>query len=343
VLHCLSHLGGVAMANGDFPQMQRIADQALNFAEERGPELQAACCFADTVAAWAAYQFLDSAQASSLAVKAIEQLGPANDRAVELCALSVREAVDFEVGSDPHAAMVRMRNIWAFVDRTQPVQPALVAYAAPVEQRMALRLGRADWAVEVARRAEAWLGDSGEVKLLQARIHAHHGRVAAARALLARITRQQVRSHIVATRIEAHLLAATLADRAGNRQVARGEMRAAIELAAPRRALRPFYDAGQDVRRLVVPEMGRLGHLDAFVEQVMDAIPPAHLGVRAELTPREVQLLRELPSLATIEEIAGTLYVSVNTVKTHLRNLYRKLDVTSRREAVVVARQRGLL
>ena len=91
------------------------------------------------------------------------------------------------------------------------------------------------------------------------------------------------------------------------------------------------------------PEMGRLGPLDRFVEELLEAIPPAQPGVAAELTPREVQLLRELPSLATIEEIAAALYVSVNTVKTHLRNLYRKLGVTSRREAVVVARQRGLL
>ncbi|HJQ44891.1 MAG TPA: AAA family ATPase, partial [Amycolatopsis sp.] len=308
VLHCLSHLSGVASAEGDFPQMHRMARQALRFAEERGPALQSACCYANAIAAWAAYQFLDSREAASLANKAIELLGPGNDRTVELCVLLVREAIDFDLGAEPHAALLRMRRHWANVDRDQPVQPTLLAYSAPVEQRMALRLGRADWALEVERRAALRLGESGDVYLLRARLHAHHGRVVAARNLLERITRQQVRSHVVLTRIEAHLLAATLADRAADRRAARSEVRAAIELAAPRRALRPFYDAGPDVRRLLVPEMGRLGPLDRFVEELLEAIPPAQPGVAAELTPREVQLLRELPSLATIEEIAAALY-----------------------------------
>ncbi|QWC17835.1 helix-turn-helix transcriptional regulator [Cellulomonas dongxiuzhuiae] len=45
----------------------------------------------------------------------------------------------------------------------------------------------------------------------------------------------------------------------------------------------------------------------------------------------------------TVEEIGGALFVSVNTVKTHLRAVYRKLDVSTRRDAVHVAVQRGLL
>lgn len=57
----------------------------------------------------------------------------------------------------------------------------------------------------------------------------------------------------------------------------------------------------------------------------------------------ETQLLRELPSMRTVEEIAESLYVSGNTVKTHLRSIYRKLGVTSRREAVISAPGIGLL
>jgi LuxR family maltose regulon positive regulatory protein len=175
-------------------------------------------------------------------------------------------------------------------------------------------------------------------------MHFHYGRVASARSQLEKITQGEARCHVVSTRIEAFVLTTVLAHRVGDARTADKALRAALELAGPRRALRPFYDAGPEVRKLLVPQIGRLGRLDAFVSELMDAIPAAPRPAdTAELTPREVQLLRELPSLATIEEIAATLYVSVNTVKTHLRNVYRKLGVTSRREAVVMARQRGLL
>jgi LuxR family maltose regulon positive regulatory protein len=54
-------------------------------------------------------------------------------------------------------------------------------------------------------------------------------------------------------------------------------------------------------------------------------------------------LLVELPSLRTADEIAASMFVSVNTVKTHLRGIYRKLGVNRRREALVRARQLALV
>lgn len=54
-------------------------------------------------------------------------------------------------------------------------------------------------------------------------------------------------------------------------------------------------------------------------------------------------MLRELPSLLRLEEIAERHQVSVNTVKSHVRTLYRKLGVSSRREAVALARQHRLV
>jgi LuxR family maltose regulon positive regulatory protein len=61
------------------------------------------------------------------------------------------------------------------------------------------------------------------------------------------------------------------------------------------------------------------------------------------LTPRELEVLRELPSLMTAEELAMAQTVSVNTIRTHMRSLYRKLGVRSRRDAVRRGRELGLL
>jgi LuxR family maltose regulon positive regulatory protein len=65
--------------------------------------------------------------------------------------------------------------------------------------------------------------------------------------------------------------------------------------------------------------------------------------VMESLTDRELDVLRYLPTMLTNQEMAAQMYVSVNTVKAHLRSLYRKFGVTRRREAVDRARELGLL
>jgi LuxR family maltose regulon positive regulatory protein len=61
------------------------------------------------------------------------------------------------------------------------------------------------------------------------------------------------------------------------------------------------------------------------------------------LTNRELELLHLLPTHLSNAAMGERLYVSVNTVKTNLRAVYRKLGTTSRAETVVRARRLGLL
>ena len=65
-------------------------------------------------------------------------------------------------------------------------------------------------------------------------------------------------------------------------------------------------------------------------------------GVKGALTESEREIMRYLSSHLTNEEIAADLCLSVNTVKTHLRAIYRKLGVSSRRAAIAAAGARGL-
>jgi ATP/maltotriose-dependent transcriptional regulator MalT len=64
---------------------------------------------------------------------------------------------------------------------------------------------------------------------------------------------------------------------------------------------------------------------------------------REPLTARETAVLRLLPSDLSLRAIGASLFVSHNTVKTHTRTLYRKLAATTRDEAVIAAREAGLL
>ena len=61
------------------------------------------------------------------------------------------------------------------------------------------------------------------------------------------------------------------------------------------------------------------------------------------LSDREQAVLRYLPTMMSNAEIASELFLSVNTVKTHLKAIYRKLGAARRREAVERARRLGLL
>ena len=84
-----------------------------------------------------------------------------------------------------------------------------------------------------------------------------------------------------------------------------------------------------------------------FVEQLEAATGPVQARTDGaqpvSLTDRELSVLQYLPSMMTYPEIADQLFVSVNTVKSHLRHLYAKLEVINRRQAVIRARELGLL
>ena len=88
-----------------------------------------------------------------------------------------------------------------------------------------------------------------------------------------------------------------------------------------------------------------------FIGTLRDAarVMPAALAPRepddsfAELSARELVVLRYLPTQLSVREIARALYVSPNTVKSHMQHLYRKLGVDSREAAVDLARTLHLL
>jgi len=84
------------------------------------------------------------------------------------------------------------------------------------------------------------------------------------------------------------------------------------------------------------------GWLDEARAQA-DAASDSSTGTGWSLTTAELRVLQYLPSHLSFPQVAERLYVSQNTVKTHARAVYRKLDASSRSEAVARARDAGLL
>ena len=71
--------------------------------------------------------------------------------------------------------------------------------------------------------------------------------------------------------------------------------------------------------------------------------PGSRRKLAGDLSDRELAVLRLLPSDASLREVAASLYLSLNTVKTHVRSIYRKLGASTREEAVERGRELGLL
>ena len=78
-------------------------------------------------------------------------------------------------------------------------------------------------------------------------------------------------------------------------------------------------------------------------EQHAEAVRTRQEGLIEPLTDRELTILRLLPTPTPQRELASALFVAPTTLKTHLRAIYRKLGAESRGEAVIRARERGLI
>ncbi len=117
-----------------------------------------------------------------------------------------------------------------------------------------------------------------------------------------------------------------------------------LDAGQPEEAARHIERATVLVER--IPYQPRAAAMAAVRERLRGDAPQGevrHIGPQSSLTRQESALLRLLPSNLTTREMAGELYLSVNTVKTHARTLYRKLGVQTRHAAIEEARSRGLL
>ncbi len=110
---------------------------------------------------------------------------------------------------------------------------------------------------------------------------------------------------------------------------------------------RAFVDSGLAVREVLVDYVAGVRPFRMLATQLLErmgldgGVTSAQFVER--LTERELTVLRYLPTMMSNSEIAAEMYFSVNTVKTHLKSIYRKLEVTRRRQAVERARALSLI
>jgi LuxR family transcriptional regulator, maltose regulon positive regulatory protein len=146
------------------------------------------------------------------------------------------------------------------------------------------------------------------------------------------------------TRQDVALCLARLAFLDGDMPTATRTLGEALEYGHAERRRRPFLEAGPWVRQL----LGKTPELAAGRDWLYGA-PESVKRVGSDgdlieaLTRRESEVLIHLARALSTEDIADSLYLSVNTVKTHLKSIYRKLGIGDRSSAARRARELKLL
>jgi len=161
------------------------------------------------------------------------------------------------------------------------------------------------------------------------------------------------------TRVAGWLFETTVQLDAGKELRAVQSLERSLRLAAPDRLRRPFREASPQVRQLLRGEQQLTAEHSWLGAATLDDAHPLPSSRREgepertretapgpileALTEKEREVLGHLAELLTTDEIAGAMFVSVNTVRTHVRNILRKLASSRRNEAVRRARELGLI
>ena len=218
-------------------------------------------------------------------------------------------------------------------DSTSP----LLRLCDTLEGRIAIEIHDLDRATRCAQR----LQPGNRASLLQARIELARSDPDRADLALARCTpttmREQLDLALLCARI-AHLRKSDAADRL---------LTEALAVAKIEGFVVAVTDDLVELRPRVTLLL-RSGHIEKYEQAVLDrlerdpTVTNTNGSIPGPLTSRELTVVRYLASRLTYPEIAAELFVSTNTLKTHVKRIYQKLGVSSRIEAVTEARRLGL-
>ncbi len=325
LLECLGRTAALELLAGRLTRAAAAAEAARALAAEAGWERTAACAWAG--AAEAAVHWLrdELPEAEACADRATAAAYAAADVPAAHALRALRGHLAAANG-DAARGRALLRAVHDGLAATGPVVTAWIGALGPCP----------------------WLREDGEDPddpLAVAALRLAHGDALSAERRTAALRESTPALHPTG-RLHAWLIAAVARQSLGQARDASEAVERALELAAADGYRRPFAEGGAAVRRLLARHATLPTAYAPLVAELVDALEPASgrpPGLLEPLSERERDVLRLLPTLLPNTEIAGELFVSVNTVKTHVKSIYRKLDVSSRREAVARARQLRLL
>ncbi len=273
-------------------------------------------------------------------------LAGSRDRSVEAGMMLTQAGLDVMSG-EVAAARLTLARLPGEVTGWQP-GPFLDQWRELVEAEVALATGRVDEVVAGLGASDGQLEEESTAAwraVLRARALLALNRPGECLTLVSKVTAGASADPVPL--IHGWLLTALAHDQLRHDADASTALGIALRLAEPHDIKRPFVVGGDRVHTLL--ERYRQAHLSpspftaTLLAKLGPALAPIGPALLEPLTHRERSVLVLLPTMMTNTEIADELFVSVNTVKVHLKALYRKLGVSSRRRAVLRAQELGLM
>jgi LuxR family maltose regulon positive regulatory protein len=346
----------LALSQGHLRRSEKIAHQVLEQAYDIRGSLPESASIALTALSRIFYERNQLVQAHQLLVRATElDPKPAGMNQMVLTAL-LRAKIQSAQGEYDAAITTiqavldvlahRPSNLWLEQD--------LISYQA----LFLLRQGNLP-------AAERRINEGGDIEgqpfslLSRAAILIEQQRYVAAEEMISGLLKQHPAGYYWLPTIRARVMLATALFDQNKINQARGVMAEAAAFAGPEFFVRPFFVSGTEivsllslvlhtenlnsgVRSFLKGTLTALGHPDG-AQEILPRNAAKALTVSASITAREQQVLRLLGANLSNREIADQCSISTSTVKTHLENIYRKLDVNNRTEAIVHARMLNIV
>lgn len=338
-VNALAHLGLLVFLQGSVSEAAEYVSSALELARRGGFESSAQASVSYLTSALIQLERDRDSEAQEALRKALHAGGEEPAAAPAVVAVLVRAHLLLAAG-DPAAARALLRQTREEAPVTL-VAPVLDHWLRLVESEADLALGSCREVVARYDRESPHgvLTPSEQVCLARALLSA--GDHAAAERLLGRV--RESTDHVAA--VTAWIATAFAADAEGHGNRSIDALSRAVLIAEREGIRRPFRRFDQRRLAVLLDRRRWVEEHTAAPAGVPRSLgspePPA--GTLDVLSERERDVLRYLPTVLTAGEIAGNLNISINTVKAHMRSIYRKLGAARRREAVVRARQLGLL
>ncbi len=346
-----SVLGELALLEAGRGRLRRsaeLATDAVEDAELGGLSAGTPLVGAELALGWTHLLWDDLTAAERHLDRAAAAADVAGDRRGRLAAAALWSLVRGARGPrEAGAALAELRGRSIDLDGWQPPQ-ALAPILETAEARLLAARGDLEAARAALDRKTARIGETPAIALLRARLSLAEGEPEAALAILERRPDDELDSF--GLRIEACVLTAVALHALHDDDRAGEVIERALQLAGPNSHRRPFLDCGSAVQVLLEQRIRWGTAHRSFAGELLAAFrkrAPSVAVTKAELleplSGREQSVLRFLPTMMSNAEIAGELFVTSNTVKTHLKSIYRKLAVSRRRDAVERARELELL